>query len=71
MTTRRQRDELANAWSEVKAAVHAYARNPSSRNKEGVESACRRLRHAEAALTQTAWRPGSKRRQLQLSQAVG
>ena len=71
MKTRRQRDELAAAWSEVKVAVHAYARDQSSRNKGSVEAACRRLRHAEAVSTQTGRRPGSARRRLPLFQAGG
>ena len=66
MTTRRQRDELAGAWSEVKAAVHAYARNPTSDNEEGVELACRRLRHAEALSAESGRRLDRQRRRLQV-----
>ncbi len=40
--------EKAKAWSEMKAAVRAYAHDPSGDNISEVESACGRLRRAEA-----------------------
>ncbi len=44
----RSRDtEKAKAWSEMKAAVRAYAHDPSGDNVGEVESACGRLRRAE------------------------
>lgn len=44
----RSRDtEKAKAWSEMKAAVRAYAHDPSGVNGGEVESACGRLRRAE------------------------
>ncbi len=44
----RSRDvEKAKAWSKMKAAVRAYAHDPSGNNIGEVESACGRLRRAE------------------------
>ena len=44
----RSRDtEKARAWSEMKAAVRAYAHEPSVENVGEVKSACGRLRRAE------------------------
>ena len=44
----RSRDvEKAKAWSKMKAAVRAYAHDPSGINIGEVESACGRLRRAE------------------------
>lgn len=58
----RPRDtEKAKAWSRMKAAVRAYAHDPSGDNIGEVESACGRLRRAGAeallALGQTAAGP--------------
>ncbi len=39
--------EKAKAWSEMKAAVRAYAHDPSGDNVGEVKSACGRLRRAE------------------------
>ncbi len=39
--------EKAKAWSKMKAAVRAYAHDPSGNNIGEVESACGRLRRAE------------------------
>ena len=39
--------ENAKAWSEMKAAVRAYAHDPSGDNISEVKSACGRLRRAE------------------------
>lgn len=45
----RPRDaEKAKAWSSMKAAVRAYAHDPSGDNVGKVKSACGRLRRAEA-----------------------
>lgn len=39
--------EKAKAWSKMKAAVRAYAHDPSGDNIGEVKSACGRLRRAE------------------------
>ncbi|MDJ0942333.1 MAG: hypothetical protein QNJ30_02660 [Kiloniellales bacterium] len=39
--------EKAKAWSTMKAAVRAYAHDPSGHNMVEVESACSRLRRVE------------------------
>jgi len=47
MPDRSRETEKAKAWSEMKAAVRAYAHDPSGDNIGEVESACGRLRRAE------------------------
>ncbi len=47
MPDRSRETEKAKAWSDMKAAVRAYAHDPSGDNIGEVESACGRLRRAE------------------------
>ena len=48
MPDRPHDSEKARAWSEMKAAVRAYAQDPSGEATGGVKLACDRLRRAEA-----------------------
>ena len=48
MPDRPHESEKARAWTEMKAAVRAYAQDPSGENTGEVKLACDRLRRAKA-----------------------
>lgn len=63
--------EKAKAWSKMKAAVRAYAHDPSGNNMGEVESACGRLRRAETDSLLGRGRAGEEPRRPQPNRSGG